>query len=302
MPRLSTVLLLAVFVVGCGPARSQASGDSAERAAMIVANLKHEFPQIQNYTVAVDSLRASAIDGLDEGILTIQGDAQPFYISRDNTKLLLLAAPPIDASRSMDELVAASAEATAAAAEEALTRGARLAEATAGLPVRGNPDAPVTIVEFSDFQCPYCKLAAATVEQILERYPNDVKLVYAHFPLDNHPWATPAAVAATCAAQQTASAFWTLHDTYFDEQRAFTPTNVMTRSRAALDGAGLDFEAWTACTSAPATAEAVRAQTALGSEYGVQGTPAFFVNGQFINGNQPIEAFVTAIEAAKAAQ
>lgn len=302
MPRLSTLLLLAVFVVGCGPARSQASGDPAERTAMIVANLKHEFPQLQSYAVSVDSLRASDIEGLDEGILTIQGDAQPFYISRDNTKLLLLAAPPIDASRTTDELVAARAEATSAAAAEAGTRGARLAEATAGLPVRGNPDAPVTIVEFSDFQCPYCKLASATVDQLLERYPNDVKLVYAHFPLDNHPWATPAAVAATCAAQQTASAFWTLHDAYFDDQRGFTPTNVMPRSRAAIDGSGIDFAAWTACTANPATAEAVRAQAALGAEYGVQGTPAFFVNGQFINGNQPIDAFVEAIEAAKQAQ
>ncbi len=299
MTRLVLPALLLAFTVGCGPASSQ---NDPDRAALILANLKHEFPQLERVPASVDSLRPSGIDGLDEGVLTVQGDGQPFYVTRDNTKLFLLAAPAVDVSRSADELVAAATARTEAAAEEARTRGDRLAAAVAGLPVRGNPDAPVTIVEFSDFQCPYCKLASATVEQILAQYPNDVKLVYAHYPLGNHAWAEPAAVASTCAAQQLEASFWTLHDAYFDEQRAFTEANVMDRSRAALSGSGLDMAAWTACTANPATAAAVRTQAALGDEYGVSGTPAFFVNGRFINGNQPLETFVAAIEEAKAAQ
>lgn len=301
MLRLVFSALLVALTVGCGPANSQSSGD-ADRAATILANLRHEFPQLQSLPATVDSLRASPIEGLDQGVLTVQGGGQPFYVTHDNTKLFLLAAPPIDVSRSTDDLAAANAERAAAASADARTRAEALAEATAGLPVRGNPAAKVTIVEFSDFQCPYCKLASATVDQLLERYPNDVKVVYAHYPLGNHAWAEPAAIASTCAAQQQAATFWTLHDAYFADQRGFTPANVMERSRTAVSNAGLDMAAWTACTTDPATAAAVRAQAALGDQYGVSGTPAFFVNGQFINGNQPIETFVAAIEQAQAAR
>ena len=298
MTRLVFSALLVALTVGCGPANSQ----SPDRAATILANLRHEFPQLERLPATVDSLRASGIDGLDEGVLTVQGNSQPFYVTRDNTKLFLLAAPPIDVSRSPEALAAAAAERAEAAAEEARTRGDRLAAAVAGLPVRGNPNAPVTIVEFSDFQCPYCKLASATVEQVLARYPNDVKLVYAHYPLGNHAWAEPAAVASTCAAQQQEATFWTLHDAYFADQRGFTPANVMERSRTAVADAGLDLAAWTTCTADPATAAAVRAQAALGDQYGVTGTPAFFINGRFVNGNQPIETFVAAIEEAQGDQ
>jgi protein-disulfide isomerase len=185
-------------------------------------------------------------------------------------------------------------------------RAAALREATATLPTKGPADARVTIVEFSDFQCGYCRLAANTVETLLQRYPKDVRVVYAHFPLSNHPWATPAAVAATCAAEQSPAAFWTLHDTYFRDQSAFTVANVAARSRAALAGAQIDLDAWNACatdTASPAYQEALAAvqqQTAFGDQLGVTGTPGFFVNGRFVNGNQPIPVFVEAIDAALA--
>lgn len=293
-----TLALLVVFTVGCGPASSQST--PAEREATILANLKFEYPQLEGMPVSVDSLQASGIDGLDRGVLIVQGGAQPFYVTRDGSQLFLLAAPPIDVSRTPEELAAAAATRSESARAETRTRAEALAEATAGLPVRGNPSAPVTIIEFSDFQCPYCRLASATVEQLLARYPDDVKLVYAHYPLGNHAWAEPAAIASTCAAQQQPAAFWTLHDAYFADQRGFTADNVMARSRTLLDGAGVDLQAWTACTTNPATADAVRAQAALGDTYGVAGTPAFFVGGRFINGNQPLDAFVEAVEAAKA--
>ena len=229
---------------------------------------------------------------------------QPFLVTRDNALLYLLAADPINVSRSAEELESAAAEADAAEVEEARERAAALELAAAGLPARGPADAPVTILEFSDFQCPYCSRAAETVKRVLAEYPEQVKLVYAHFPLGNHPWATPAAIASTCASQQSDDAFWALHDLYFDQQPSMTTANVIDRSRAALAGSGIDMAAWEACAADESSqayqgvATAVQEQVALGEEYGVRGTPGFFVNGRFVNGNQPLEVFQTAVESA----
>ena len=298
----------AALVVGCGPANGQndpADGDGS-RSERIVANLKYEFPTLERLQVEVDSLRPSGIDGLDEGVLTVNGDSQPFYVTEDDSRLFLLAAPAIDASRTDAEIAEARTAATAASSEEARARAAEIAAATAGLPAKGPADAPVTVVEFSDFECSFCMRASSTVQQLLAQYPEDVRLVYAHFPLDNHPWAKPAAIAASCAAQQDVDAFWALHDAYFADQRGFSPDNVVARSRAVASAAGLDMGAWEACAATPsseayrATAAAVDQQMALGAQYGVQGTPAFFVNGEFLSGAQPLEAFVAAVERAKA--
>ena len=305
MLRTLCLALFAAILVGCGPANSQPAADTSDdRKARIVANLKHEFPQIADMNVTIDTLKA--VGGMDEGAFLIPGQPpQPFIVSRDDTALYLVASDPIDVSRSMEELAAATTEADQAELEEARQRATRLAEATAGLPYRGNADAPVTIVEFSDFECPYCRLASSTVETVLEQYPDDVKLVYAHFPLGNHPWAKPAAIAASCAAQQSNDAFWTLHDLYFAEQQTLETTNVIARSRAALGGAGLDLSAWETCATDEQSrvhqgvAAAVDSQMELGEEHGVRGTPAFFVNGRFVNGNQPLNVFVEAIESAK---
>ncbi|HEX9953304.1 MAG TPA: thioredoxin domain-containing protein [Rubricoccaceae bacterium] len=295
MPRFAFVLA-AAFLVGCGPAQSQ------DRAATILANLRHEFPQLQGMEASVDSLAPSGVAGLDRGVLTMQGQSQPFLVTEDGTRLYLLAADAVDVSRSPEALAAADRARDAAAVAEASARGRALAAATAGLPSRGPANAPVTIVEFSDFQCPYCRMAAETVETVLARYPDAVRLVYAHFPLGMHPWAEPAAVAATCAGQQSPDAFWALHDAYFEGQAATTVTNVTDRSRTALAATGIDLAAWAACTSGTEATAAVREQVALGEANGVSGTPGFFINGRFLNGNQPIEAFVAAIEAAQAAQ
>ena len=83
--------------------------------------------------------------------------------------------------------------------EKAAEKRDKLNESIVGLPARGNPEAPVTIVEFSDFQCPYCARGASTMDQLLEKYPNDVKLVFKHFPLGFHKWAKPAAIASRSA-------------------------------------------------------------------------------------------------------
>jgi protein-disulfide isomerase len=165
-------------------------------------------------------------------------------------------------------------------------------------PSRGPADAPVTIVEFSDFQCPYCGRAEATIKQILERYPTQVRLVYRHLPLDRiHPFARGAAEAAVCADAQ--GKFWEYKDKLFANQQKLAAADLQGYAKAV----GLDVKAFDACVKEKKTASAVvdrdlAAATAAGTAAGKRGlgTPAFFVNGILLSGAKPVEEFATVID------
>ena len=294
--------MLAVLLVGCN---TQVNGQTAEsgdemtpRKEQILENLKYKIPQLRETYIVMGEIIESEIDGLDEGSFSINGrQTYKYLVTEDNEKLFLLAADPIDVSMSADEIAGAMEEERKAEALAALERAQELNAFAAGMPVRGNPDAPVTILEFSDFQCPYCARGFTTIEQLLEKYPDDVKFVYLHLPLGNHPWAKPAAIASVCAAQQDDEAFWTLHDSYFRNQRSLNPNNVLEKSREFLAGSAIDFDTWSICagdTESEAyqgASMAVESSMETAGKFGVSGTPGFFVNGHFLNGAQPLETF-----------
>ena len=159
-------------------------------------------------------------------------------------------------------------------------------------PSLGPEDAAVTIVEFSDYQCPFCKRAHPTVNALVERYPEQVRVVYRHFPLDSiHPQARAAAEAAACAEDQ--GRFWEYHDLLF----AGTSDFGSERLRELAGEAELDVAAFDACVAEGRHKDRVQEDLVAGQEAGVNGTPAFFVNGIPLSGAQPLEKFVELIEA-----
>ncbi len=161
-------------------------------------------------------------------------------------------------------------------------------------PVKGSPDAPVTIVEFSEFQCPYCGYYVREVfPKIDEAYikTGKVKYVFRDFPLLSiHPNAQKAAEAAGCAGQQ--GKFWEYHDVLFAHQDAL---DVPSLKQYAAD-LGLDTAQFDACLDSGAMADEVAKDLADGQQHGVSGTPAFFVNGIKLTGAQPFEAFQDLID------
>lgn len=164
-------------------------------------------------------------------------------------------------------------------------------------PFRGPKDAKVTIVEWSDYQCPYCSRAHATIaNQVMKEYDGKVKLVYKNFPLAFHKWAEPAGIGAECAFQQEPAAFWILYDYYFDNQQQLTPENIKDKSIEALAGSKVDQAKWTACYDGKETLDVVKKDMADGQSVGVTGTPAFFINGRRISGAQPFENFKAIID------
>ncbi len=283
-----------------------AADEVEARKARILANLVLQYPQLEQAKASIGDITPTEFAGLDSGNLVLPGRGdQKFLVTRDDKKLWMVSGEPLDVSLSQEAIQARLAEQAAAKAAEAAERIQQLDAAIAGLPTRGSRQAPVTIVEFSDFQCPYCARGADTMEQLLAKYPQDVKLVFKHFPLGFHPWAKPAAIASHCAASQSADAFWALHDKYFESQRELTVENVMAKSKEYLGDAGIDLAKWSSCAENVESAEykgaaaAVDADMALGTKLGVTGTPAFFVNGQFLNGAQPLTSFEPLIQQAK---
>ena len=161
---------------------------------------------------------------------------------------------------------------------------------------KGDKDAPVTLYEFSDYQCPFCaKFFSDTLPQIEENYitTGKVKLVYKDFPLDNiHPEATPAALAARCAGDQ--GQFWEFHDKIFQNQQLLSSASYTTWASEL----GLDLAEFSNCMSTRKHLSAVRKDLLEGQQAGVRGTPGFVLNGQVISGAQPFPVFQQAIESA----
>lgn len=159
-----------------------------------------------------------------------------------------------------------------------------------GAHFKGKADAKITIVEWSDFQCPYCRKVTKTTDQLLADYGGEVRIVFKHMPVRGHARALPAALAAEAAGRQ--GKFWGMHDLLFANQRELSDENIE-RWAGEL---GLDVARFRRDLADPGLRKRVDAQQAHGARLGVSGTPAFFVNGRFISGAQPLDRFKRLID------
>ncbi len=157
-------------------------------------------------------------------------------------------------------------------------------------PVRGSPNAPVTIVMFSDFQCPFCSRVEPTVKQVEDTYGNKVKIVWKNQPLPFHPNAMPAAKAAMAAYKQ--GKFWEMHDLLFANQKDLGDANYEKWAQQI----GLDMAKWKADMASPDIANEITADSAEGKALGANGTPSFFIDGISVVGAQPFDKFKSVID------
>jgi len=153
----------------------------------------------------------------------------------------------------------------------------------------GDANAPVTIIAFSDYECPFCKRAETTVSQVMSTYGNQVRYVHRDFPLPFHAHAHEAAQAARCAGDQ--GKYWEYHDKLFQAQDLSTDNLKKIGSELGLDQPKLEQ-----CISSGAHDDEINADVAAGSDVGVSGTPAFFINGRMLSGAQPFERFKEIID------
>ncbi len=226
--------------------------------------------------VEVKDLDGSKIKGAKTGTLNISGRSNQFIISDDGKYAMFgeLEDLTVDPFKKVMEKISLK-----------------------DTPLKGPKNAKVTIVEYSDFQCPFCSRGYATVEnQVLKEYGDKVKFTYKNFPLPMHPWAEAAAVGSECALQQKPEAFWTLYNFYFQNQRDITPDTLKAKSLEALKASGFNADKFTDCLDNKQTLDEVKKDIAEGQSVGVNGTPAFFISGRMLSGAQPFEAFKAVID------
>ncbi len=162
---------------------------------------------------------------------------------------------------------------------------------------KGPETAAVVIAEYSDFQCPYCGAAKGTMNAILKKYGDQVRLVYKHMPLsDMHPWAYDASLTAECAAAQKREAFWYFHDYFFDPSKRITRENFKQKTRGFAKTINLDVNKLMACVDAKEPAARIDYDLREATNYGFTMTPTFVVNGIVIAGNQPLSVFEEVIQ------
>jgi len=157
----------------------------------------------------------------------------------------------------------------------------------AGNPTTGPENAPITLVEFADFECPHCREFSQNFEAIRQKFPQ-VRLVYKDFPLiDIHPWAETAAIAGRCAYMQSPAAFWKMHDAIFKNQDNINPDDAYDEFNSFAKSQGLDADGFKSCLSSPEAAKAVEANRADGVTIGISSTPTIYVNGRPVVGGDP---------------
>jgi protein-disulfide isomerase len=150
-------------------------------------------------------------------------------------------------------------------------------------PARGADKPVISMVEFSDLQCPHCKTAQPTVEKLAADFPQ-MRYVFQNFPLPMHPWAMKAAGYADCAAQQNPDAFWKYVDSIFENQGGIAEATADNKLKELGAAAGLDAQKLSSCAALPATAARIDKSVVLGKSLGVQGTPTVFINGRKLPG------------------
>lgn len=159
-------------------------------------------------------------------------------------------------------------------------------------PTKGGSSAKVTVVEYSDFQCPFCSKAAATVAEIEKKYGNKVRVAFKNYPLPFHSQAKIAANAALCAHEQDAKLFWKMHDAMFADQSKLDKDSLLVTAKK-IGAKEAEFKA---CLESEKHKGVIESDMAEGQKLGIKSTPTFFVNGKLVSGAQPLEVFSEVID------
>jgi protein-disulfide isomerase len=240
--------------------------------------------------VTVDALLAAEAETLgdvtDEEVLAFYGDKVDQLGGRSLEELT----PQIREYLGQVRRQEATEALVDAAGVEILLERPRVQVAADG-PSKGPADATVTIIEFSDFQCPFCTRSIPVIDELMERYPEDLRIVYRHLPLDRiHPRARPAAEASLCAQDQ--DQFWSYHDLLFANSKTLGDEDF----KRFAEELNLDVAAFERCYNDGKFKQKVEDDLQAARSIGVTGTPAFVVNGVVLSGAKPVEEFIPVID------
>ena len=287
---MKTVLSLSVFLAlnlfgaeSYGQQSAAAAPNSGTAAAApmqknIEAYLRHLYAFGSDVKVSVAVPKETGVEGiLEVGIKVIIGESKEdakLYVSKDGKFLFRgdmsdMTKDPLAEARNLMQLKDA--------------------------PSVGDAKALVTLVEYSDFECPVCKSLHDALRGLLPKYGGKVRVVFKDFPIEQiHPWARTAAIAGRCGYQQDPKAFWKMYDLIYDNQEIISAENAWTKMLDYAGQAGLNADAFKACMASPDAGAAIDASRINGQQLEVNSTPTIFVNGRRLVGADPhaIEQFI----------
>jgi protein-disulfide isomerase len=273
--------LVILFVYGAlvPTVRSQQTNPSASNAAAaqtpiqksIEAYLRNLYAFGPDVQVTIGAPKESGVEGLLEVNITVligetKEDAK-FYVSKDGRYLVRgdvsdMSKDPLAENRARIEMKDS--------------------------PTLGDAKAPVTLVEYSDFECPVCRSLHDVLRGMLESYAGKIRVVFKDFPIEQiHPWARTAALAGRCAYKQDPKVFWKMYDLIYDNQELISAANAWNKMTDYAGQIGLNAEAFKSCMASPEAGEAVNASRANAQLLEVSSTPTIFVNGRRIVGADP---------------
>jgi protein-disulfide isomerase len=259
------ICLLAMAALALGPASEPVKVDKAK----LEAYLRYVFPP--NTKVVLDGPTASSIPGFPRIMAHLSLGTEKldrvYYVTPDGEHLVNGSIWDLNRSPFEDNLAQLPADGYSF----------------------GPAKAKVTIVVFSDFECPYCKQFATTLRQNLaQKYPNNVRVIFKDFPLTSiHPWSHSAAEAARCLGEQKPEAFWVFHDWIFEHQSEVNAGNLREKTLGLTKAQQLDESRAAACIDTHATSAAVDESLKTGRELQVELTPTLFINGRMQTGALP---------------
>jgi protein-disulfide isomerase len=242
-------------------AGSTASSQTQKNVQAYLRNLYAFGPNVQ---LSVGPLMGTAVEGILETNIdvVIEGNKQTvkFYVSKDGKFLFRgelsdMTKDPLAETRAQIQMQDA--------------------------PTVGDKNAPVTLVEYSDFECPVCKKLHDVLRAVLPNYAGKVRLVFKDYPIEQiHPWARSAAIAGRCAYQRDPAAFWKIYDLIYDNQEVISAANAWTKLSDYAAQSGLDGDTFKTCMASPEPGAAIEASRANGQLLEVNSTPTVFVNGR----------------------
>lgn len=274
----NSLKLILIFVLTCGIATSQSStaaktSDKSDTTpavslpseATVDSFMQQTFGYDPQMSWKISSIKPAVVPGLAEvDVVLASPEGQQlsrFYVTADGGhavvgEIIPFGAKPFDAMKKI--------------LEKGITG-----------PARGPKDAPVTVVEFGDLQCPACKAAQPAIEALIASEPN-ARFVFQNFPLEMHNWAAKGAAYADCVAQASSDAFWKFIAKTYESQSEITAENADEKLTTLADGAGVKGADVAACATTPVTKAHIDASLALGKLVNVTGTPTLFINGRSI--------------------
>jgi protein-disulfide isomerase len=274
--RLFTIVMLACCAVIAAPGQqastnAPAAGSSPSQVQKdVAAYLRHLYAFGADVQLVVGAPKDTGVTGIQEVTIDLKigenAESTKMYVSKDGKFLFRgelsdMTKDPLAESRALLQ--------------------------TANSPMLGDPHATVTLVEYSDFECPVCRSLHDALRGLLPNYPQ-VRVIFKDFPIENlHPWARTAALAGRCSYHQDPKAFWKVYDLIYDSQDVISAENAWSKMNDYASQAGLNVEAFKSCLAAPKAAAEVDASVANAKQLEVSSTPTIFVNGRRIVGADP---------------